>query len=45
MGVRYGEREWKDTVEKLLADNRAAIMQILREYDVPLIDERGDLLQ
>jgi mxaJ protein len=45
MGVRYGEPEWKDTVEKLIADNRGAITQILREYNVPLIDERGDLVQ
>jgi hypothetical protein len=45
MGVRYGEREWKETVEKLIADNRAAITQILREYNVPLIDERGDLVR
>jgi ABC-type amino acid transport substrate-binding protein len=45
MGVRYGEREWKDTVEKLITDNRAAITQILREYNVPLVDERGDLVR
>jgi quinoprotein dehydrogenase-associated probable ABC transporter substrate-binding protein len=45
MGVRYGERQWKDTVEKLIADNRAAITQILRSYNVPMINERGDLLQ
>jgi hypothetical protein len=32
-------------VEKLIADNRAAITQILREYNVPLIDEHGDLMQ
>jgi quinoprotein dehydrogenase-associated probable ABC transporter substrate-binding protein len=44
MGVRYGEPEWKATVEKLIADNRAAITQILREYNVPLVDERGDLV-
>jgi quinoprotein dehydrogenase-associated probable ABC transporter substrate-binding protein len=45
MGVRYGEREWKETVEKLIADNRSAITGILREYNVPLVDERGDLVQ
>ena len=45
MGVRYGEREWKDTVEKLIADNRPAITRILREYNVPMVNERGDLLQ
>jgi mxaJ protein len=44
MGVRYGEPKWKETVEGLIADNRAAIMQILREYNVPLVDERGDLV-
>jgi mxaJ protein len=44
MGVRYGEREWKQTVEKLISDNRAPIAQILREYNVPIVNERGDLV-
>ena len=44
MGVRYGEREWKETVEKLITDNRAAINEILRAYNVPLVDERGELV-
>jgi len=42
MGVRQGEREWKSTVEQLIADNRGAITAILREYAVPLVDERGE---
>ena len=42
MGVRYGEREWKQTVEKLIAENQAAITGILREYSVPLVNERGE---
>jgi len=42
MGVRYGEREWKDTIEKLIAENQDAITAILREYSVPLVDERGE---
>jgi len=42
MGVRYGEREWKETVDKLITENRPAITAILREYNVPLVDERGD---
>jgi quinoprotein dehydrogenase-associated probable ABC transporter substrate-binding protein len=41
MGVRYGEGEWKATVEKLIADNKGAITAILREYAVPLVNERG----
>ena len=42
MGVRYGEREWKSAVEGLIADNRPAIVDILRSYEVPLVDENGD---
>jgi quinoprotein dehydrogenase-associated probable ABC transporter substrate-binding protein len=42
MGVRYGEREWKETVEKLIAENKTTITAILREYSVPLINERGE---
>ena len=42
MGVRQGEREWKATVDKLLAENQAAITTILREYNVPLVDAQGE---
>jgi len=45
MGVRYGEPEWKRTVEKLITDNQPAINQILREYNVPLVNERGELVK
>ena len=45
MGVRYGEPEWKATVEKLIADNQAAIKAILREYGVPFVDERGEPIE
>jgi quinoprotein dehydrogenase-associated probable ABC transporter substrate-binding protein len=39
MGVRYGEREWKQQVEGLLESQRGAIMAILRDFGVPLVDE------
>jgi quinoprotein dehydrogenase-associated probable ABC transporter substrate-binding protein len=42
MGVRYGERDWKETIDKLIAQNKAAITGILREYGVPLLDEQGE---
>jgi len=45
MGVRYGEGEWKQTIEKLIAENRGAIDTILRQYGVPLVNERGELLE
>ncbi len=37
MGVRHGERAWKQQVEKLIADSRQDIEAILREYNVPLL--------
>jgi hypothetical protein len=44
MGDRYGEAEWKETIEKLIAENQATITGILREYGVPLVNERGEPL-
>ncbi|MFG5407045.1 substrate-binding domain-containing protein [Piscinibacter sakaiensis] len=42
MGVRYGEREWKQQIEGLIESQRAGIEAILREYGVPLVDEAGN---
>jgi mxaJ protein len=39
MGVRYGEREWKQQVEALIDSQRAQIRAILAEYQVPLISD------
>ena len=44
MGVRRGEGEWKATVEKLIAENQGAITAILRDYQVPLLDAQGELM-
>jgi mxaJ protein len=44
MGVRHGEAEWRATVERLIVENQAAITAILREYNVPLLDARGEPL-
>jgi len=38
MGVRYGEPEWKKQIEALIVKHRAAILAILQEYGVPLLD-------
>lgn len=38
MGVRYGEREWKQQVEGLIESKAAEIQAILKEYGVPLVD-------
>jgi quinoprotein dehydrogenase-associated probable ABC transporter substrate-binding protein len=39
MGVRYGEREWKQKIEGLIDSRRGEIQAILREFGVPLVEE------
>jgi mxaJ protein len=39
IGVRYGEREWKQQVEGLIESQRTGIDAILKEFGVPLVDE------
>lgn len=38
MGVRYGEREWKQQIEGLISTKQADIQAILKEFGVPLLD-------
>ncbi len=45
MGVRPNEPEWKHKLNKLIAENQADIDAMLREYNVPLLDEAGNLLK
>jgi len=39
MGVRYGEPQWKQQVEGAMSKLRPQILAILKEYNVPLLDE------
>lgn len=39
LGVRYGEREWKQQVEQLIETQREGIQAILKEFGVPVVDE------
>jgi mxaJ protein len=41
MGVRFGEKEWKAQVDKFIEDSKPEINAILREFNVPLLDETG----
>ncbi len=46
MGMRYGEDEWMQTIERLIAENREGIHNILRDYNVPLVEiPKEDLVQ
>jgi quinoprotein dehydrogenase-associated probable ABC transporter substrate-binding protein len=40
MAVRHGEKEWLATVNRFIAENGAALENILKEYGVPLIPIR-----
>jgi mxaJ protein len=41
MGVRYGERDWKEQVEKLIETHRGDLQAVLRDFGVPLVGEGG----
>jgi len=41
MGVRHGETAWRKRIEAVLDDVEVEIAQILREFGVPVENERG----
>ena len=38
MGVRFGEKEWKDTLDKWIAAHREDVQAILTSFRVPLLE-------
>ena len=38
MGVRYGEREWKQQIEALIESKQPEIQAILKQFGVPIVD-------
>jgi len=44
-GVRFGDKEWKNEVDKLLKQNSEEITRLLHEYRIPLVDDKGALLK
>ncbi len=44
MGVRPPDREFKATLDRLIADNQPRIDAILRDFGVPLVDSNGKLV-
>src|SRR5262245_23664721 len=45
MGVRFGEREWRERIDRLLEANRGRIQAILAAYGVPQLDGEGRLME
>jgi mxaJ protein len=37
MGVRHADRDWREALDRLIAENQSQIESILREYGVPLV--------
>jgi quinoprotein dehydrogenase-associated probable ABC transporter substrate-binding protein len=44
MGVRHSDQNWKRTLNQLIPENRNEIEHILRDYRVPLLDEKNQPL-
>jgi mxaJ protein len=44
MGIRPNEPEWKHKINKVIAENQAEINLILEGYNVPVLDDKGNLL-
>ena len=44
MGVRFGEKEWKDTLDQWIAAHEREVQVILAGYQVPLLDANGNLI-
>lgn len=42
MGVRPNEPQWKHRINKVLADSQQEINTILRDYNVPVLNQKGE---
>ena len=45
MGVRFGEKEWKETLDGWIGAHQAKVQEILSSYRVPLLDASGKLIE
>jgi quinoprotein dehydrogenase-associated probable ABC transporter substrate-binding protein len=45
MGVRFGEKEWKEKLDAWIAAHQAKVDEILISYRVPLLDTSGKLIE
>jgi len=44
MGVRHPDRDWRDQLKTLIASKQPEINKILGEFGIPLVDEKGKLI-
>jgi quinoprotein dehydrogenase-associated probable ABC transporter substrate-binding protein len=43
MGVRFGEKEWKDTLDQWIASHEESVRGILSSFRVPQLDANGNV--
>ncbi|HKE94162.1 MAG TPA: quinoprotein dehydrogenase-associated putative ABC transporter substrate-binding protein [Povalibacter sp.] len=43
MGVRFGEKEWKATLDEWIAAHRDKVDAILASYGIPVVDDSGNV--
>jgi len=41
MGVRFGEKDWQNTLDEWISSHRDKVQQILLGYRIPILDENG----
>lgn len=44
MGVRFGEKEWKATLDEWIASHQGKVQEILVSYRIPLLDANGRMI-
>ncbi len=44
MGVRFGEQQWKDTLDEWISGHQAQVDEILMSFRVPLLDASGKVI-
>jgi quinoprotein dehydrogenase-associated probable ABC transporter substrate-binding protein len=44
MGVRFGEKQWKETLDQWISGHQDQLQQILASYQVPLLDANGKVI-
>jgi hypothetical protein len=45
MGVRFGEKGWRDRIAGLIVRDQKQIDEILLSFGVPLLDDKGNPIQ
>jgi quinoprotein dehydrogenase-associated probable ABC transporter substrate-binding protein len=45
MGMRQGENAWRAMIQQALDDSRDQITKVLKDYNIPVVDDKGQVLR